>query len=1278
MKRIYIIFALLCAMATASAQSSIDSLALRALQVGKVMQQERVYLHFDNTAYYLGETMWFKAYVSFGDNLRPSQLSKVLYVELVAPEGYVVKTNKYKIDDDGCCNGEFELNPLLLSGYYEVRAYTRYMLNWDKSAIFSRVFPVFDKVNADNWDFKNIHDRKRAFMKNGEWVSAELPEASLDFFPESGHLVTGIESRVAYELRGEDGLFGEEKITIYENGTRLLETIPQHMGKGSFSFTPKKNARYSAEVTMTNSKGKAKTHRFDLPEAASEGAVMSVSESGGHISIDISGNLPAEQELGFLILNRGTMGYYRKFSAPEGHHHFTFAKDSLREGVNRAVLFIDSSTPLAERQFFVEHDSIMPNDMSTVKLHVTANGYHVHNASLKPNQKVTLKVSRDDGKPLTAESNISLTVRDAIGDQKTSYSHNMYTYMLLGSELKGYIPDAAQYFDPRNNERKEHLDLVMLTHGWSSYDWKLLSRPKIEKFQVVERGITLKGHFYRKLIDRRFGHGGSFTLIPQKYNLTRMDMSTDNKSIRTSTFRTDSTGLFVIEVPDFYGTTIASLKPQTVMKNSGNNSYHYVLDRYFSPEFRQYDHWERHLGAPMSKSMADSMINLNPFEYMLSPLDVVGKKKRNETYSRPPHSEMRFNYLEEWEYANDITYLNMIDIHKDELYRKVSDEMATWESMHTQDTNSLQLSTKDNFQGGSQNDTLFYPTGDRRFINMPLKSTTKTDYLPETKYLGNLRYSTDGGIETLIDHDYDHILTAEDVVKSAMRRHNYNWAYWVQLMVVLGEYSPDRTPAPDMEYLHGVADAEKMTGFKEFVIRSDEKTRLQFENRLTHWIPLSATLDRKIPLQQFYAGFLSHSYLYAGEGIDGCPDIGTFHNSITPKYGISYPMNPNYVACMIPFTDEEKKNEIVPDYTATSSMRYTSVQGYSESKQFYSPDYSNMKPKEKDYRRTLLWEPAIIIGEGEAVIEFYNSSNCNSITVDVEGRDGSTLFSNGKITRTRVAPLRDEASSRSTSDTAQPQEAPLDSATLAACAYHHEKGLIYYNMRRYKDAITIFAELAQYKYAPSLYYIARCYLDGTGLAKNDQFACKFMLEAASRGEARAQYDLSTMLNEGKIIQKDTIRARQWYMKALENNEPRALMETAHRHRVAGREAEARRLITEAARQQFPEGVYEYGIILINEGKEGIEYIRAAAEMKHNDAINYMIEHEYSSRNYKAAYRFAQELHMLGDHRGTRRMADFYYDGKGIGRDRSTATDLYIKAANAGNEEARKRLKEIRK
>ena len=77
MKKVLAILALLFTAATATfAQNILDSIAYRAMQVGQVMQQERVFLHFDNSAYYLGETMWFKAYVSFGTDNRPSTLSK--------------------------------------------------------------------------------------------------------------------------------------------------------------------------------------------------------------------------------------------------------------------------------------------------------------------------------------------------------------------------------------------------------------------------------------------------------------------------------------------------------------------------------------------------------------------------------------------------------------------------------------------------------------------------------------------------------------------------------------------------------------------------------------------------------------------------------------------------------------------------------------------------------------------------------------------------------------------------------------------------------------------------------------------------------------------------------------------------------------------------------------------------------------------------------------------------------------------------------------------------
>jgi TPR repeat protein len=512
-----------------------------------------------------------------------------------------------------------------------------------------------------------------------------------------------------------------------------------------------------------------------------------------------------------------------------------------------------------------------------------------------------------------------------------------------------------------------------------------------------------------------------------------------------------------------------------------------------------------------------------------------------------------------------------------------------------------------------------------------------------------------------------------------MKRHNYSWAYWVQMMVVLGEYSHATVPEPDREYLRGLPDADKMTNFKEFVIRSDEKTRQQFENRLTHWLPLSSMLDNKVPLQKFYLGFLSQSYLYSKEGIDGCPDVLTFMQQVKNVHntGINYPMHPNYVACLIPYTEEERAKGVVPEFAAPgSTMRYTSVQGYSESKKFYSPDYGNMKPENMDYRRTLQWVPEVRVENGEAVIEFYNSSYCNSIIVDVAGRDNDIMFSNDAVTRTRFAERKVEKKAIEKQSVAQ-KKVPMDSATLAACAYHHEKALIYYNQKRYKEAITMFAELVQYMYAPSIYYIGLCYRNGTGLTRNDQQAYKFFLSAAEHGEPKAHYELAVMLDNGTGTEKDEALAHEYYTSAAKLEEPRALVEMAHRYQsgtfVAQDKAMTETLLKKAAELNFPQALFEYGRLLLDDGRNGIGYIKAAAEAKLGEALLYMYEYEHKAGNDKKAYGYAKELHLLGDHRGTKFMADCYYEGRGVSRDKGLAKDLYREAANAGNEEAKKIL-----
>ncbi|MBO6033266.1 MAG: hypothetical protein J6Q22_17705, partial [Prevotella sp.] len=108
-------------------QSRLDSIRQRLEQAPV---QEKVYLHLDNNCYFKGDTIWYKSYVVRADNLGYTDMSHILYVELLSPDGLVVERQNIIVSPDGYGDGNFALKDSLYSGYYERRAYTRWMLNF--------------------------------------------------------------------------------------------------------------------------------------------------------------------------------------------------------------------------------------------------------------------------------------------------------------------------------------------------------------------------------------------------------------------------------------------------------------------------------------------------------------------------------------------------------------------------------------------------------------------------------------------------------------------------------------------------------------------------------------------------------------------------------------------------------------------------------------------------------------------------------------------------------------------------------------------------------------------------------------------------------------------------------------------------------------------------------------------------------------------------------------------------------------------------------------------
>src|SRR5215208_1549113 len=109
-------------------------------------QQERTYLHYDKAAYTPGETIWFKAYLMEG--IFPADGSKTFYVDWVDEKGGLLYHTSSPITEGGVTNGQFDVPENYTGSFIHVRAYTKWMLNFDTAFLYKKNIRIFSKNPA--------------------------------------------------------------------------------------------------------------------------------------------------------------------------------------------------------------------------------------------------------------------------------------------------------------------------------------------------------------------------------------------------------------------------------------------------------------------------------------------------------------------------------------------------------------------------------------------------------------------------------------------------------------------------------------------------------------------------------------------------------------------------------------------------------------------------------------------------------------------------------------------------------------------------------------------------------------------------------------------------------------------------------------------------------------------------------------------------------------------------------------------------------------------------
>ena len=532
-------------------------------QFNNMFPQEKVYLEFDNTAYFQGEDIWYKAFVTNATTLERAP-SGVLYVDLLAPTGQLILQQKLKIEA-GQADGTISLLDAgtqqtrekrgvveYPSGFYEIRAYTQNMLDFNPEAIFSRVIPVYTQPKYVG-EFSRSHVISNQDNPLVEKLRGESPEqkklnknVNVTFYPEGGDLVSGLPCRVAFKATGSDG-FGVDGALTVESFWDSVHTV--HDGMGSFIITPR--GYIGAEFYPSNSD---KKQFASLPPAQSSGYSMIADMlSDSHLQVNIWRTQDRiGEQTALAVTCRGDVIHFEEIKDVENSQLEIDCSD-WPLGVCRMTLYNKEGKILSSRSIFHNSDEFITPT-------ITANTDSMIRQSCDK-EVIEFKLTDHSGNPM--RDRFCLSVRDA-SDYGGGSTENLRTNLLLSSDLRGYIHDPAWYLEADDEEHREALNLLTLVQGWERYEWQTMTGlTEFKEKHRIEEGLTMNGWILS------YGRRDPVSDIGVSAALTPDD---DKTFFESFDYQTDSTGYFGFDLSDFYGKGQFTIHLTSTRKN-GQSKY---------------------------------------------------------------------------------------------------------------------------------------------------------------------------------------------------------------------------------------------------------------------------------------------------------------------------------------------------------------------------------------------------------------------------------------------------------------------------------------------------------------------------------------------------------------------------------------------------------------------------------------------------------------------------------------------------------------------------------
>lgn len=547
-KTLFIASLLILSLTTLAFEDPILDLLKKLQEHTKKYPQEKVHLHLDKPYYAIGDDIWFSAYVVNAKTNEPTNISNVLYVELINEKDSVAKQLKLQMKG-GITWGDFKLTELLNEGNYRIRAYTQWMRNAGPTYFFDKTIKVGNNFtntvftntsvlqssegiihtitfkSKENNPFANctvnyvilLGNNKKGTGKGITNANGELKIITPNQANQNGSIVATItlpdQKKISKTIPIKTT---ESDVQFFAESGNLIEGLP---GKIAVKAINKNGLGETVKLTVYDS-DKLEILDFETTYLGMGSFILSPMEGKSYQAkvkfengTEQSYNLPKVEKSGYALsvtntdtakmaikvmlsadlLNKGDLNLVIQHN---GNVYFTTKVSTAKQLATIIIPKSEAPSGIVQITLFNPNHIPVAERLAFINNATDKIDLNIQNLKSSYAKRENLNIdilASNNLKSTQGSFSIAVTNADIVSPDIANET-NILTSLLLTSDLVGYVEKPNQYFIKNDVETRLALDNLLLSQGWRKVNWKEIETAQALNYTYpAEKSLKISG-----------------------------------------------------------------------------------------------------------------------------------------------------------------------------------------------------------------------------------------------------------------------------------------------------------------------------------------------------------------------------------------------------------------------------------------------------------------------------------------------------------------------------------------------------------------------------------------------------------------------------------------------------------------------------------------------------------------------------------------------------------------------------------------------------------------